>query len=153
MARVLERVIERKGDQKVIDVPKGVDVRLEKLRAFQIAALRKAMSFPAVRNVVYSTCSIHQEENESVVTEVLSGSSENSLNLDLESDNSRIHNPLSATWTLVEPVSLKDWKRRGQVSNMLIHYYYHSCYYQYNTDILNNHGLYLCYYEFLYAYH
>jgi hypothetical protein len=80
VARDLKRVVERKGDQKITDTPNGVDARLEKLRAFQIAALKKAMSFPAVKHVVYSTCSIHEEENESVVTEVLLNNTENILN-------------------------------------------------------------------------
>ena len=42
-----------------------------RLRNFQITALKKAMSFPNVRVIVYSTCSLHKEENESVVAEAL----------------------------------------------------------------------------------
>jgi 16S rRNA C967 or C1407 C5-methylase (RsmB/RsmF family) len=91
VARDLKRVVERKGDQKVTDTPNGVDTRLEKLRAFQIAALKKAMSFPAVRHVVYSTCSIHEEENESVVTEVLLNNTENILNSEVGIDSLEEH--------------------------------------------------------------
>ncbi|KAH7865377.1 hypothetical protein Vadar_005809 [Vaccinium darrowii] len=45
--------------------------RLRKLQAFQIKALAHALSFPAVERVVYSTCSVHQIENEDVIKSVL----------------------------------------------------------------------------------
>ncbi|RVW52403.1 putative 28S rRNA (cytosine-C(5))-methyltransferase [Vitis vinifera] len=45
--------------------------RLNKLAAFQKKALEHALSFPAVEKVVYSTCSIHQIENEDVIKSVL----------------------------------------------------------------------------------
>ena len=45
--------------------------RLENLAAFQTRVLLHALSFPAAKRVVYSTCSRHQEENESVVFKVL----------------------------------------------------------------------------------
>jgi putative methyltransferase len=45
--------------------------RLARLAAFQVKIVQKAMSFPSVKFVVYSTCSIHEEENENVVQEVL----------------------------------------------------------------------------------
>ncbi|GAV59712.1 Nol1_Nop2_Fmu domain-containing protein [Cephalotus follicularis] len=49
-----------------------IDIRrLNKLAAFQRKALAHALSFPAVERVVYSTCSIHQIENEDVVNSVL----------------------------------------------------------------------------------
>ena len=41
--------------------------RLKKLSSFQSVILKKALSFPAVKKVVYSTCSIHSEENEQVL--------------------------------------------------------------------------------------
>lgn len=53
--------------------------RLVKLAAFQLQMLRHAMKYPAVEKIVYSTCSIHPEENEQVVlaalrsTEAISG--------------------------------------------------------------------------------
>ena len=68
--------------------------RLEKLRAFQVQAVLKAMDFPAVHHVSYSTCSVYEEENESVVAEVLS--------------SRRIEG-----WRLVAPPRLASWKRRG----------------------------------------
>eukprot|EP00268_Persea_americana_P003858 TRINITY_DN11179_c0_g1_i9.p1 TRINITY_DN11179_c0_g1~~TRINITY_DN11179_c0_g1_i9.p1 ORF type:complete len:502 (+),score=104.16 TRINITY_DN11179_c0_g1_i9:171-1676(+) len=45
--------------------------RVKKLAAFQRKALAHALTFPAVERVVYSTCSIHQMENEDVVKSVL----------------------------------------------------------------------------------
>ncbi|XP_076472389.1 28S rRNA (cytosine-C(5))-methyltransferase-like [Babylonia areolata] len=44
--------------------------RLLSLQRFQISILKHALRFPAVRRLVYSTCSVHREENESVVAEV-----------------------------------------------------------------------------------
>ena len=46
--------------------------RLEKLSAFQKKLLRHAMSFRGCKRIVYSTCSIHEIENERVIEEVLS---------------------------------------------------------------------------------
>ncbi|KAI5190392.1 25S rRNA (cytosine2278-C5)-methyltransferase [Nematocida minor] len=45
--------------------------RLNKLSAFQVKILQRALSFPKVRKVVYSTCSLYEEENEGVVKQVL----------------------------------------------------------------------------------
>ncbi|XP_074045543.1 28S rRNA (cytosine-C(5))-methyltransferase isoform X2 [Macrotis lagotis] len=45
--------------------------RLRALAGFQRRALAHALSFPALRRLVYSTCSICQEENEDVVRDVL----------------------------------------------------------------------------------
>eukprot|EP00850_Spirogloea_muscicola_P000603 SM000002S05683 [mRNA] locus=s2:1487313:1491459:- [translate_table: standard] len=55
--------------------------RLENLGNFQEKALRHALSFPSVERVVYSTCSVHQRENEDVVAAVLSPSSNTSFKL------------------------------------------------------------------------
>ncbi|CAM9754456.1 unnamed protein product [Lampetra fluviatilis] len=48
--------------------------RLRALSAFQARALRHALGFPAALRVVYSTCSVHQQENEDVVRQALADS-------------------------------------------------------------------------------
>ncbi|XP_076086072.1 28S rRNA (cytosine-C(5))-methyltransferase-like isoform X2 [Mytilus galloprovincialis] len=44
--------------------------RLESLSNFQALILEQAMKFPNVKTIVYSTCSIHSQENEEVVENV-----------------------------------------------------------------------------------
>ena len=56
------------------DEEESNDQRLEKLASFQVAIMKHALSFPSARKVVYSTCSIHAEENERVVIDLLSDS-------------------------------------------------------------------------------
>jgi putative methyltransferase len=68
----------------------AVDERLESLAAFQRQALLHAFSFPSVKRVVYSTCSIHPAENEEVVKAVLRENAE---------------------WRTV--ACFADWQRRG----------------------------------------
>jgi len=46
-------------------------LRLESLSKFQYAMLCHALSFPRVEKVAYSTCSVHQQENEVVVERAL----------------------------------------------------------------------------------
>ncbi|NWT40951.1 NSUN5 methyltransferase, partial [Chroicocephalus maculipennis] len=45
--------------------------RLQALAGFQRKVLSHALSFPALQRLVYSTCSLHREENEDVVQAVL----------------------------------------------------------------------------------
>ena len=49
-----------------------VDVkRIKKLSNVQLSILKKAVTFPNVNTIVYSTCSIHEVENEDVVARFL----------------------------------------------------------------------------------
>ena len=88
--RSLDRVYERVNTLSKSGYVDSVE-RIQNLRNFQVRAVRKAMSFPSVSVVVYSTCSVNevlilfvlqvviwimfilniQDENESVVCEVL----------------------------------------------------------------------------------
>lgn len=73
--------------------------RLIKLAEFQYKIVRHAMSFPNARKLVYSTCSIHAEENEQVVKRLLQDP-------DVEARG----------WKLTEPGKvLPNWKGRGLV--------------------------------------
>ena len=45
-------------------------VRIQKLANFQIVILSHALRFKNVQRVVYSTCSLHELENENVVQKV-----------------------------------------------------------------------------------
>lgn len=49
--------------------------RLRALAAFQQRALCHALTFPSLQRLVYSTCSVCQEENEDVVRDALQQSS------------------------------------------------------------------------------
>ncbi|KAF5787744.1 putative 16S rRNA (cytosine(967)-C(5))-methyltransferase [Helianthus annuus] len=70
----------------------GDESRLVKLAAFQKKALIHALSFPSVERVVYSTCSVHQIENEDVVKSVL---------------------PVAASYGFQLSTPFPQWARRG----------------------------------------
>lgn len=52
-------------------VQDDVKDRLNKLASFQFQVVKHAMSLPNTRKIVYSTCSVHAEENERVVIDLL----------------------------------------------------------------------------------
>ncbi|KAG7451071.1 S-adenosyl-L-methionine-dependent methyltransferase [Guyanagaster necrorhizus] len=78
------------------------DERLTKLAAFQLVMIKHAMKFPAVKRIVYSTCSVHAMENEHVVRDALKSEEAESSGFKLES---------------LENV-LPQWKRRGLPDEM-----------------------------------
>ena len=53
------------------DRGRPADERLQALAEFQVAAVLHAMTFPSAVRVSYSTCSVHDEENEDVVARIL----------------------------------------------------------------------------------
>jgi 25S rRNA (cytosine2278-C5)-methyltransferase len=56
------------------EVPREVDfARLDRLANLQTKIIEHAFVFPAARRITYSTCSIHEQENEAVVLRALSG--------------------------------------------------------------------------------
>ncbi|CAO3695263.1 unnamed protein product [Umbelopsis ramanniana] len=69
--------------------------RLDSLAEFQIAVIQHAMKFPKAKKVVYSTCSIHPQENEHVVKTILA------------SNDDFVLGPRSET--------IPTWSRRGLV--------------------------------------
>lgn len=77
--------------------------RIESLSNFQLVALKHAMSFPNVDRIVYSTCSVHEEENEGVVSKALS---------EAEYGDSKKED--GNVWELAAPKCLENWKRRGK---------------------------------------
>lgn len=80
--------------------------RIKSLSNFQLIALKHAMSFPQCMRIVYSTCSIHQLENEDVVAKAL-----HETNGQIDDDDTK--------WELVSPKSLRHWERRGfEVENL-----------------------------------
>ncbi|KAI9721610.1 MAG: hypothetical protein M1828_005100 [Chrysothrix sp. TS-e1954] len=64
----------RRAESKPEPEHRPLAERLEALSNFQVAALEHAFQFPAARKVVYSTCSVHAEENEQVVPRALRSS-------------------------------------------------------------------------------
>jgi putative methyltransferase len=88
--------------------------RLAQLANFQREAVLHAMRFPSVRRVVYSTCSVHVQENEDVVAAILAAQPvadhgcEEGAGGDGPSDR-----PAAAPFVLVEALPSARWGRRG----------------------------------------
>ncbi|CCD25842.2 rRNA (cytosine-C5-)-methyltransferase RCM1 NDAI_0G00660 [Naumovozyma dairenensis CBS 421] len=58
-------------EQEDYNKKEDLKTRLAKLSSFQFQVIKHAMSFPTAKKIVYSTCSIHAEENERVVLDLL----------------------------------------------------------------------------------
>ncbi|KAL1522973.1 hypothetical protein AB1Y20_017936 [Prymnesium parvum] len=87
-------IVERGAAHGAAEHPSPSDgaARLSALAAMQLRLLRHALSFPAARAVVYSTCSVHPIENELVVAAALGA---------------------ARGWRLAAPAALRRWKCRG----------------------------------------
>ncbi|KAF1985169.1 S-adenosyl-L-methionine-dependent methyltransferase [Aulographum hederae CBS 113979] len=59
------------NEPEISQSEEALKTRLASLSAFQLKLLLHAMSFPSAREITYSTCSIHTEENEGVVMKAL----------------------------------------------------------------------------------
>ncbi|KAL2432591.1 25S rRNA (cytosine-C(5))-methyltransferase rcm1 [Exophiala dermatitidis] len=74
--------------------------RLQKLSALQTMIVEHALSFPSATRITYSTCSLHVEENEVVVSRILSSK-----------------NAISRGWRVLrrdkQPDGLRQWEHRG----------------------------------------
>lgn len=53
------------------DNQEKIQARLASLASFQLKCLNHGLSFPRLKRLVYSTCSIHSQENEEVVAACL----------------------------------------------------------------------------------
>ena len=80
--------------------------RIQSLANFQLVALKHAMSFPSVDRIAYSTCSVHDEENEVVVGKALS-----EINASIQGSGEK-------EWQLVSPECLRHWPRRGKAGGI-----------------------------------
>ena len=80
--------------------------RLAALSAFQLRMMRHAFQFPNASRIVYSTCSVHAQENEHVIMKALQSSQ-----------------AIEGGWRIVlaeeQPSSLQSWQIRGQRSACL----------------------------------
>ncbi|EIW67267.1 hypothetical protein TREMEDRAFT_72198 [Tremella mesenterica DSM 1558] len=80
----------------------GQAERLDKLAAFQLQMILHAFQFPAARRIVYSTCSIHAEEDEQVARAALQSS-----------------DAQAAGWKLAPRAEvLPAWSRRGRAEEL-----------------------------------
>lgn len=88
---IFGRAIEDEQEKEEVDTE-----RLERLGRFQFSIMKHALSFPNAKKVVYSTCSIHAEENERVVVDLL---------MDKE---------IGQKWQLApREIVIPGWERRG----------------------------------------
>ncbi|XP_072750052.1 28S rRNA (cytosine-C(5))-methyltransferase [Anoplolepis gracilipes] len=63
-------IVDRPGQSNMNNKP--LSKRLQNLQSFQVYLLRYALlNFPNAKKIIYSTCSLHPEENEEVIDEVL----------------------------------------------------------------------------------
>ncbi|KAK6068803.1 25S rRNA (cytosine-C(5))-methyltransferase rcm1 [Seiridium cupressi] len=64
-------MVDDDGQQTAVLSEQELLARLDTLSSFQLILLQHAFKFPSARRITYSTCSIHAQENEEVVTKAL----------------------------------------------------------------------------------
>jgi putative methyltransferase len=114
--------------------------RIQALANFQLLALKHAMSFPQVCRIVYSTCSIHEEENEEVVCLAME-----EINRNIKEEDMK--------WVIASPYALRQWHRRGH-SNMegITQDQAQALIRVDGSDGDETNGFFVCYFERLYYY-
>lgn len=68
---LVDLMVDDDGVVTAVNTADELKARLAALSAFQLELLLHAFKFPLARKITYSTCSIHAEENESVVQQAL----------------------------------------------------------------------------------
>ncbi|KAL5104796.1 28S rRNA cytosine-C 5 methyltransferase [Taenia crassiceps] len=95
--------------------------RVEKLASLQAKILRHALSFPSVEVVIYSTCSVYQQENEAVVRELVESGAASDFELVAIWDKSKSKGKKETgkgTTAVPNPFTpLGPWKMRGFVED------------------------------------
>ncbi|KAI9166822.1 25S rRNA (cytosine-C(5))-methyltransferase rcm1 [Paramyrothecium foliicola] len=64
-------MVDDDGNETVVKSEKDLAARLEALASFQLHIILHAFQFPSAKKVTYSTCSVHEQENEGVVMRAL----------------------------------------------------------------------------------
>lgn len=67
----LNVMVDDDGEIMAVNSGDELKARLDALSKFQFELLLHALKFPAARKITYSTCSIHAEENETVIQKAL----------------------------------------------------------------------------------
>ncbi|KAI7848118.1 S-adenosyl-L-methionine-dependent methyltransferase [Circinella umbellata] len=75
----LDHLVDNDDEENESTTDNTKDERLKNLSDFQISIIQHAFKFPNAKRVVYSTCSIHPQENEQVVKAVLKDNSDFTL--------------------------------------------------------------------------
>lgn len=93
--------VEDEVDEPPVEA-RDLEDRLKKLSNFQTSMILQAMKFPRARKIVYSTCSVHVTENESVVGRVL-----------------KSKQAVDGGWTVLrredQVEGLRQWHQRGDI--------------------------------------
>ena len=98
-AQIVQSEVDEGSDEQDEQQSSGQSQSLSALSAFQTSLLTHAFTLPAVRHIVYSTCSHHTEENEAVIAASLA------------------HSGRARGWE-VEAGLLPHWRRRGRRSGV-----------------------------------
>lgn len=101
------------NDDMPVKAPLTLNDRLKNLQTFQISVIKHAMKLPRLRYLVYSTCSIHTEENEDVVATILSQQNDEITSSSSSSSSSGNGSAVNSCWDVIAPQRFTSWTRRG----------------------------------------